>query len=216
MKDSYENKAGDLVLICDSLESRNSLKAMVENSSAHINTKMLSPRNSISIVGFDRAYTNEELVQQMIDQNALVKDFIGADDISLHIKVRAVKPLKKNGEKYQAFCFVSNELKTLFTNNNNKLMFGLNSCKVYDQYNVKRCFNCQNFGHYAQNCPTPTKKCCAKCALDHPTVECASVDLKCANCLQNKLSNDNHAASDTECPIFLKTLNGIKSSLNLN
>ena len=146
----------------------------------------------------------------------MIKHFTECNDISVHVKIRAVKPLKKNIEKYQVFCSVSNDFRKLLKNNNDKVMFGLNSCKVYDQHNVKRCFNCQNFGHYASSCPNSTQPICAKCSLSHQTNTCNSDDLKCVNCIRNNLPDLCHAASDHQCPLFLEALQNVKSDKKLN
>ena len=71
LKDSFENKKGDLIIICESPEKRGNLKSKIEAANAGINLKIPSPRNVISIAGFDHEYPQEEILQQMINQKIL-------------------------------------------------------------------------------------------------------------------------------------------------
>lgn len=67
-----------------------------------------------------------------------------------------------------------------------------------------RCYHCQLYGHIALRCPRlmanpddpPT---CGKCAENHPTKECSSDYVRCANC-----NSDGHASNDRSCPEFAK------------
>ena len=42
-------------------------------------------------------------------------------------------------------------------NYKDKVIVGLQSCKIYDCNLVKRCNNCQGIGHFYKDCPTPNK-----------------------------------------------------------
>ena len=86
-------------------------------------------------------------------QNGFIRKFGMSNDINDHIKVHSVKSLKNNALCFQVFCDVSRVLREGLRHFKDKVTLGLKSCKVYDRYNVKRCFNCQKFGHYATNCP---------------------------------------------------------------
>lgn len=72
-----------------------------------------------------------------------------------------------------------------------------------------RCFHCQSYGHIAIKCPRlaadandlPT---CGKCAERHPTKECNSENLRCANC-----KSSGHASNDRNCPEFARKCNAL-------
>lgn len=64
---------------------------------------------------------------------------------------------------------------------------------------VKRCFNCQRYGHTQQNCRSATPT-CGKCAESHRTRDCSSNVLKCANC------KANHQTGDRRCPLQMKAV----------
>ena len=86
------------------------------------------------------------------------------------------------------------------------VVVGLMSCKIYDQYFVKRCNKCQNFGHYYQEC-TQDQHICAKCGLNHPTNSCQSQEKKCTNCVKEGLQDEavKHFAYDSQCPTLKKS-----------
>ena len=82
----------------------------------------------------------------------------------------------------------------------NKIVIGLSSCKVYDRSQTKRCNNCQHYGHFAKECPTPEEPVCGKCGGNHRTDGCNSGESKCINCLRKNCNDANHAAYDHICP----------------
>lgn len=67
---------------------------------------------------------------------------------------------------------------------------------------IKRCFNCQAFGHYSGMCRNETR--CQNCGDKHNTRDCKSEDQNCANCTKNKLDVTSHNANSQDCPIFLE------------
>ncbi|GBN23782.1 hypothetical protein AVEN_104392-1 [Araneus ventricosus] len=63
--------------------------------------------------------------------------------------------------------------------------------------NPIRCFKCQRFGHSKTACCG--RQTCCKCAsVDHPTSDCQSAELLCANCKQP------HCADSKDCPQWEK------------
>ncbi len=74
LKKSYKNKSGELVLVCESKETRDNLSNIVESIDKRIPTK--SPngkRPTIAIVGLYKEYTTEEVISMMIKQNDFIK-----------------------------------------------------------------------------------------------------------------------------------------------
>ena len=89
-----------------------------------------------------------EITEMFIKQNDFVKRFAMANNINEHFKVLAIKSTKKNQNMFQVFASVSPILRDGIKQFKDKITLGLNNCKVYDQYHVKRCNKCQHFGHY--------------------------------------------------------------------
>ena len=114
--------------------------------------------------------------------------------------------------------FKRNCLRDVIKQFKDKLTLGLSSCKVYDQYHIKRCNKCQQFGHYYKDCTAI--ECCAKCGGDHPTNTCESAEKKCVNCVRDGVGTQDHCTYDPNCPSLLKQQELLKqkiekTSLNL-
>ena len=86
-------------------------------------------------------------------QNYFLGQFAEINNVDEHIDVFMVKPLRGNQDVYQAFARVSNVVRQGFKTYNAKVI-GLSTCKIYDQYHVKRGNNCQSFDHFYKNCPS--------------------------------------------------------------
>ena len=163
-------------------------------------------------------YEHEEVVDMLIKQNNFLRQFSAVNDMKEHITVFAVKPIRGKVDVFQAFARVSSVLRDGFRTFNNKVNIGLSTCKIYDQYHVKRCNNCQGLGHYYRNCPTPDDPVCATCGDNHSTRECESLVQRCANCSKSGLTAEDseHKANDQECPSIRKVQEKMKRNyLNL-
>ena len=219
LQDTYTNKEGELVLVCGSQESRDNLNTIVSNTNGAIPTKTPNgKRPTVTIVGLTKQYNQEEIVEMLVKQNDFIKRFAMVNNIGDHFKVLAIKPTRKNEQKFQVFAGVSSILRDGIKQFKDKITLGLTSCKVYDQYHVKRCNKCQLFGHYNKDC-TSYEEFCAKCAGNHATNTCSSATKKCINCVRGEIATQDHFAYDTNCPCILKQQDQLKRSVsksNLN
>ena len=215
VKKSFKSVNGNLVVVCNSTESRDTLKSQL--SAANSSIEMRSPnenRSVISIVGLTRNYSKEE-VMDLLKQNYFLGQFAENNEIQEHIKVIAVKPLKGREDVFQVFARVSKVVRQGFKTFKDKVTMGITTCKIYDQYNVKRCNNCQGFGHFYKNCPTPETNVCANCAANHSTKDCTSSTKHCVNCVKADMSDCNHRSDDPKCPTLCQEQEKIKSNLNM-
>ena len=80
-------------------------------------------------------------------------------------------------------------------------------CKIYDDFNVTRCYKCCDCGHTSKNCKQPET--CHLCSYSHSKEnKCKSKNLICINCLESNKNkgtkfNVNHAASDIKyCKVY--------------
>ncbi|XP_025162634.1 uncharacterized protein LOC105183089 [Harpegnathos saltator] len=68
---------------------------------------------------------------------------------------------------------------------------------------VKRCYNCQRFGHLIAQCRGGEQgRFCA--SKDHNIGDCKENKNACINCIRHKMSSFNHKANDPKCPIFIE------------
>lgn len=205
VEQSYKNREGDLVVICNTEDECETVKDLVSTTSVETEVRtQKEKRSSITIVGFPKEYTKEEIVQLLVLQNGFVKGFASQNNIDEHIEIYSVRPLKNKENSYQAFASVSPTLREGFKHFKNKVTIGFSSCRVYDRYHVKRCNNCQHFGHYAKDCPTPDEHTCGKCSEAHPTSECESEESKCINCVRGNKEQCDHTTFDYKCPTLKK------------
>lgn len=71
---------------------------------------------------------------------------------------------------------------------------------------VRRCSNCQRFGHVESGCRGgSTAQVCEHCASkEHRGTACREGVKRCVNCIRHKLSSVSHSASSTNCPVFVQ------------
>ncbi len=130
-----------------------------------------------------------------------------------HFEIHSIRQLKNNADKFQAFVSVSLILRDGILRHGDKLTLGLYSCKIYDRFHVKRCNNCQEFRHYAKECPTPDVKVCGKCSSHHHnTKDCDDENnIECINCSKRGYTeNLDHTTNDHRCPVLCHHQNIIK------
>ena len=200
---SFKNNSGNLVVVCDDLDSRNKLQNILSSTAENVEMKSVSKKKpSVTIVSLSKKYSKEEVINQIVSQNQFVKHFATVNNINDHIEIHDIKPTKAKASVFQVFASVSEALRKGFRNYKDKVTIGLMSCKVYDRFHVKRCNNCQGLGHYYKECPTPNIPCCAKCSQNHATNTCNIEVKKCVNC--SKAGKEtNHTAFDPKCPSLL-------------
>ena len=213
-KDSYRNKNNNLMIVCETKESRDALNEILTNSNQNISTSTPERNQTkISIVGLHREYTKEEILDMVVRQNDFVRKFAMVNNMEDHFRVLTVRPTKNAVDVFQVFASVSTILRDGIKEFKDKLSIGLTSCRVYDQYYVKRCYKCQNFGHHSREC-NETEDTCAKCSGNHATNTCMSSNKKCINCVRHGSDSLNHHAFDTKCPIMMKQQDSVKSLLS--
>ena len=212
---SVMKKEGDTVMVFKTKNDRDKLKGLLENSNQQIETTAPSEkRPSIAIVGLKRQYEKDEIVKMLELQNGFIKRFASTNNLDDHIEVFAIRPLKNNAESFQAFANVSTTLREGLNIYKNRVTIGLVSCKVYDRFHVKRCNNCQHFGHYMKDCPSPETTVCGKCSGNHNTRDCESDIIKCINCVREKRENDNHHTFHHTCPSLCAQQDALKKKMN--
>ena len=213
---SYKNKDGNMVVICNGTDSRTILNDVIGDNK-NLETKTPTRKSvSITIVGLREEYEKEKIVEMIMHQNGFIKGFIETNNINIndHIEISAIRPLKNNENIYQAFARVSDALHSGLSHFGNRVTIGLSSCRIYNQYFVKRCYNCQHFGHFMKDCPTSDEHTCGKCSGNHKTMVCETGTLKCVNCMRENLGNVGHETNDKGCPCIQKQQEQIKLTQN--
>ena len=211
---SFKNTSGNLVVVCDTTNSRDQLQQIIESTTDNVTVKPVKKKKpSVTNVGLSREYTKEEVTKLLINQHSPIKQFSTVNNINEHFEIHDMKPTKANQNVHQVFASVSEVLRDGLRKYEDKVILGLIKCKIYDRFHVKRCNNCQGLGHYYKECPTPQDTCCANCSQKHPTNTCNITEMKCINCTKLKKPAD-HAAFDPKCPCLVEMIEK-KKDLNL-
>ena len=120
-------------------------------------------------------------------------------DNAKHFKLLAMQKLKNNEDLSQIILKVTLALRNIFKNLGDRLFIGLRSCRIYDQVQVVRCYNCQEFGHIKPNCTKALQ--CSKCLENHDSRTCKITDFQCINCHKSGL-DINLSDYSSSCPFF--------------
>lgn len=212
---SFNDKEGNLVVVCSSEVARQKLKQEVEGHK--ICCKSPKAKSTvISIVGMKKEVSLDEAFKTFQLQNEFLSTDLSVGITARDFNIFAIKPVKSNDTVFQAFVRVSVPLRKLIKANGDRMLFGLSSCRVYDQFHIKRCNKCQQFGHYIKYC-TASNFTCASCSGSHDTRSCKNVVKRCVNCQSDSVSSEEckHAADSLECPTLLKAKSKAKENLNL-
>lgn len=193
----------NLNVVKNSIESK-----LGENYSAVVPTP---PVPRLKVVGMTDQYSDEEFIEYLRSQN---------EDIEIN-DVKVLRMYENPRFTYNKFNVVIevdvDTYKCLLRAKNVNVRF--DRCPVVPEVSVLRCFECGEFGHHSNKCQNGAR--CSRCSQQHKTSACTSTVLKCVNCLktnqERKMNLDvNHAAFDTNCPIYKKLFDQRKSSLRFN
>lgn len=93
------------------------------------------------------------------------------------------------------------------------------SCRVFEDISVPKCYKCQGYNHKSTNCKN--QMVCGYCMGSHDTNQCSQPFKKCANCTfannkYNKNYDVSHESSDTICPTYKYMLEVMRSKIDWN
>ncbi|XP_055848292.1 uncharacterized protein LOC129913568 [Episyrphus balteatus] len=194
---------GGILIKCDKKSVKTIENEIKTNMSEYV-AKIQEHRNPrINIVGMSETISEEDLVEAIKCQNMINDSDIKCVKIYLSHKTK----------KYNAIVEVNSVTNTNIMNMG-KLNIGWDRCRVYQYIRVLKCYNCCGYNHIAKYCNK--NKICMKCAGNHDVKDCNSDIYKCANCVslneQTNLQLDtHHAASDNNCPVFLRKLKAVEN-----
>lgn len=185
-------KNGTIIIKCPSKHENEILESTMKNKledSYDIQlSKMRKPR--IKIPNFNEDMSPENIEKSILEQNQLIEG----------VKVTYIKK-KRSGSK-TIFCECSpNAFKKLI--NMKKIFISWERYPVYEDLDIPRCFQCQEFYHKKAVCKN--KVACPKCGNEHEESVCPQQVKRCVNCATANLRyrtthNINHESTDMECP----------------
>ena len=197
---------GSVVLSFPCKESKNVALTKLQSSiQAEIaQPKKLQPK--MTIVGVPKHVPDDAVVKSIREKNAEIDALMKKGH---EMSVCFTRP--RNEDKL-VVVKLSPNIRSVINENRGFLYIGFSRCKVYDRFYVTQCYHCQKFNHIAANCSSKNEApVCGRCSGRHTTKNCNN-DLKCSNCVANKLSATDHNSSSSECPILLRMRNRIVSN----
>ena len=217
---TFVNKSNETCIVLPSEKTASNLITHLNNDlSQYPVVKLKSRLPTINIVGLPCNVDKGELVSNILKLNPEIKSVCDNSNtnISDNLAIFGITPLKNNTNVFKATVRVSNEVRAVISNKGNRVYVGSQSCKVYDHFYVKRCFNCQEFGHYHKEC---TKKpVCGYCAEEHETKSCPnksdSSKMCCINCkIQGSDTHQTtHSAYSWSCQSYVNAQDKLKRSI---
>ena len=220
----YVDRKGDTVLVLPSKQARDKLKSELQSSGVS-NDQLREPKQrypTISMVGLPKTadINDKKYIQDtLLSQNPTLARCLSASSSAM-FDIISVKPLRMNENVKQAIIRVSDDVRYAINQSQNRLYYGMESCRVYDQLYIKRCNRCQGFGHYARECSKQV--CCGICGTGgHETHHCPhansqdiSAKYHCANCSKAGNPDCNHAAYSSACPSYRVQQEKLRASLS--
>lgn len=175
------SKTGDNGILKVKCQTKKDAKCFMEKISAEFEDKyevkmekLQKPR--LKIVGIQNKYECEELKSLILNLN-----FEGMSNIEGEIDVKYIKYLEQKN-LYTAYIEVSPNLYYQIMGTRKRLYIGLQSCRVYNDLNIRRCWKCAMYGHYGGSCENVEY--CQICAGKHNTRNCKEKEnLCCINCM---------------------------------
>ena len=219
------SKKGDTFIQCPTSKDRDKLQPLLQADYGENKVTSLKEKlPHISIVDIDKLDSHETLKEDILSnicsQNLAIANLIKTGD---EFTILFTKD-GRTSDKCTAVARVSSQIRDLIKNNRNRIYIGINSCRVFDRFFVKRCNNCHEFGHYKDSCTNVVK--CGHCGENHQSDSCTLKDssdislLSCCNCKTIGLEHKGHSTFWNKCPAYTIAQRKLKSTIpyydNLN
>lgn len=215
VKEVHFRDSGEVTIQCDSKEHASKLvSAATDALSDKYTVEVMKPLNPrVKLIGLTSKFDESVLIQKIKTQNNLPSTFKAW-------LIRIAEPQNKNLNKFNVVL----ELDAPSFDAIMKLQrvyIGWERCRVVENINVKRCYNCSEYGHLASSCEKPV--CCPRCAECHEISECVSDFVKCVNCdkmnslrtaKSDHLADIHHSSWSQKCPIYIKRFNKARQNID--
>jgi hypothetical protein len=223
---------GGVIVRCHTSEDVEDIQDVTKHCKDLNVSKPKQKKPSICVYGVESDLKNEDIIQEIIDKNRDIKDFLSAkdyEDIEEHLRLKIRLERRRNRQQstqqetktFDLVFEVSPELRKVWSQMRSVLI-DWKSYRYGDHIHVVRCYKCQKFGHMSRVC-TETDNSCGNCSHNHETRNCqkSESEQKCINCVRFNASNKsnivlatNHSVFSRRCESLLRMENIIKSRIN--
>lgn len=186
IKDMIKNNAlEDLPKPTDIISLKNNTKIIIKHKSSQISENFYNKLKEKSLPNLKismNTIKNNKLIlfniPKEITDEEILKEVKNEEELK-YSEIDIIKSFNTQPESRHVVIAVDN-----FTNQQllkkGRILIDYNSIRIQKYINIKRCYKCQSFGHYANNCKR--KEVCGKCTGSHDTRLCTATTTKCANC----------------------------------
>ena len=197
---------GSVDVLFKNFEDANKAKAILDNKliNAVINCPARAKQSRFNLVGLPFEMSVSEVVDALVEENKHWLDLrksadnlidINGDPFSC-IYVHSISKCKSGDVFIKAIVSVSANM--LATMGQRRLSVGFVKCKLYEWKTHRRCFRCQEVGHFAASCTRTID--CSKCSGEYLLKDCESNFDRCVNCVLNQREDISHPSSSYGCP----------------
>ena len=212
------NKSSDTGIVLNTKSDADKfIKKMADNLPKHKVDLVPAMKPTVNVVGLARKYTEEEIRDMMVKQNPGVTSVFESDSAEdKYMDVMAVTELRTRPGYFKATVRVSNLIRSVIQKQSDRLYMGSQqTCKVYDNLYVLRCYKCQGFGHHSERCTNDSR--CGYCAADHETRDCDKRTEEaakcCVNCKSAGLPELKHEANSLQCQSLIEQQTKLKKKI---
>lgn len=206
-----QGKNGSLILKCSSNEAtariKNAISKNLGKDYVVDESKLRKP--SVRIANLKKM-DEPVIIEALRNQNPFLTD----EDVT---ELKVLKKAKKGDRFYAIIECNGSAFRKLMSAG--KVCMIYETCPVYENVYVSRCFKCSGFNHIADNCKNETN--CPKCAGSHTKDNCDSSENKCVNCISsnNKFKTNyatDHTVFNIKCEAFNKQLELAKTKIDFS
>ena len=207
---------GDTFINLPNQKSRDKLCPLLKSDKNDV-VALKSKLPTITILDVKDDLTRDQIKQGLCNQN----DYIGklVEEEKEELEVIYTRPPPAGKSYFKVNVRVSPLIRRYIEHHGNKVFLSRKSCRIEDSYYIRRCNNCQTFGHYADKCKADTPPVCGYCGDNHRSNTCLiknnnSRTHLCCNCRIAGLDgSEGHNTFDRKCPAYKIQQDKLKSSI---
>ena len=210
--------SGDIFVNLPDKASRDKLQPLLRDTDPTNEIVTLKSKlPTIALLGVIREYTKTDITNMILKQNKVIR--VLAEEGS-HISVLYTKAPADDKPYHQVVLRVSPDIRRAISNHDDFVHMGKLVHKVVDRFYVRRCNNCQIYGHHKDKCPTPRNPVCGYCAdTTHMSNACpiksgAKSAFTCQNCKSKNLKFQGHSTFWYNCPSYKEQQKKLERSID--
>lgn len=191
---------GDLLLELNSSGDKTERLRTVISSTlgGEVDVRSLTQKTALEIKDLDEITTKEDICQAIMNQYKEVA-----------IQTADVVSLRRAYAGMQSATVMLPTGKANILLKAGKIKIGWVVCRIRLKCQLKKCFRCLEYGHFARDCKgnVDRSKCCIKCGAEGHIAKVCEKDPKCMLCAGKYPYNASHVTGSRTCPAFKAALN---------